>query len=156
MYWCAAMPSPVAYQCLEAVFNRLELISTAGGFNTDPDVRLGLADVSPDEICPIIRVFETGDEIPDEGGDLCGTRLIDLAIEVEGIIAANESNSSQQLSLLWQDIMRSVFTADTTLGGLCISLLRGPRVFEYPQRGGQAVAVRQTAIVRYLETYGNP
>ena len=61
------MPSPVAYQCLEAVFNRLELISTSGGFNTDPDVRLGLADVSPDEICPIIRVFETGDEIPEIG-----------------------------------------------------------------------------------------
>ena len=61
-----------------------------------------------------------------------------------------------QLSRAWQDVMRAVFTADGTLGGLAMETARGGRAFSYPEPGGNLAGVQQTIVVSYFEPYGNP
>ena len=151
------MANPVSYQILEAIKTRLDAISTVGGFNSDPEIVLGVQEVNPDQIDagPVITVYELGDE-PEGDGQICGNMLINMQVVVSGFVKFGDDDTSLKMALLWQDIMRSVFLTDVTLGGLAVSIWRGGRQFNYPQPGGETVAVQQTVNVNYLETYGNP
>ena len=150
------MPDPVSLQILDAIKARVDEISTANGYNTNPTVVRGVQPVNPDQSSsgPVISMYELQDQ-PEEA-TLLNQNLITLSIEVEGVVQFNDNATSEKLSYLWQDINRAVFQADTTLGGLALGVLRGPRSFQYPQPGGETVAVQQTVNVQYLETYGNP
>ena len=150
------MPNPVSYQILTAIKARLDAISTVAGFNYDPVVKLGWENVNPDEInaSPIITVFESGDVGPDEE-NFCQLMLIPIDITIEAYMRI-EGTTSEDLTKLWQDIIRAVLLTDTTLGGLAASVQRGARDYQYPTSGGQTVAVRQVVSVQYFETYGNP
>jgi len=147
----------VALQALQAIKTRLDAISTGSGYNTDPTVIMGVQPINPDQLNsgPVVTVFELRDDPTDEL-QLTGAQVIDLTIVVEGQMQFGATSTPQALSELWQDISQAVFLDDTTLGGLVLAVNRGPREFEYPQPGGNTIAVRQAVNVRYLETYGNP
>jgi len=151
------MAETKAFQIVKAIKSRLEAIKSADGFNTDPEIALGIQFVNPDQLdaSPVISVYEIGDEGP-EDENMCGTMLINLQIMIEAHIRLEQDSSAEKLNLLWQDIIRSTCLADTTLGGLTASLNRGQRRYEYPSEGGGTVAVQQMLSARYLETYGNP
>ena len=150
------MANPQSYQILEAIKARLDAISTTGGFNTDPEIVLGIQPVNDDQLQngPVITVYESGDAGP-EDENFCQVMLIPMDITIEAHTRFS-ANTSLELSQLWQDIMRAVFLTDTTLGGLAATVQRGSRDFEYPTEGGQTVAVRQIVSVQYFETYGSP
>lgn len=151
------MADPVALQILKALKTRLDTISVANGYNYDPSVVLGLQQINDDQMsAPIIHIYETDD---DATGDarLYEAQVIDLRVEVQAHMRLGALVKADALAYLWQDIMRAVFdVTDTTLGGLALTVLRGPKQYVYPQPGGETVAVNQRVDVRYLETYGEP
>ena len=151
------MANPISYQILAAIKTRLDAISTGSGFNTDPEIVLGVREVNPDQLDagPVVTVYEVGDE-PQEDAQLCGDMIINMQIVVEGVVRYGATNTSLKMAQLWQDIIRAVFLSDVTLGGLAVAIWRGSREFNYPEPGGETVAVRQTVNVNFLETYGNP
>ena len=150
------MANPVSYQILTAIKTRLDAITTIGGFNYDPTIKLGWQNVNPDEVdaAPVITVYESGDAGPDEE-NFCQTMLIPMEITIEAYMRI-DGTTAEDLAKLWQDIIKAVLLTDTTLGGLAASVQRGARDYEYPTSGGQTVAVRQVVSVQYFETYGNP
>jgi hypothetical protein len=147
----------IAYQILQAIAARLRNISTAGGYNTDPAVLVGVQPVNPDQVeaGPIIVAYELRDQ-PANEQQVDGDQAVQLTIVVEAVVEYGAAATALMLSQVWQDIMRSVFTTDSTLGGLALSVQRGQREYEYPSPGGNTVAVRQAVTVVYWETYGNP
>ena len=150
------MADPVSLQVLDAIKTRLSAISVVVGYNNTPSVvRLGTLSANPDELAdgPAISVFDLGDD-PDEG-DFSQTKLITQEVLIEAFIATTD-DGTEALSLLWQDISRAVFLADTTLGGIAAGVMRGPRQFSFPNDGGNVAGLRQTVVVQYFETYGNP
>ena len=151
------MANPVAYQILAAIKTRLDAISTVGGFNFDPTVKMGAQNVNPDEVAagPVITIYELGDEPQDEA-QLCGDMVVNMQIAIEGVVRYGATDTSLKMAQVWQDIMRAVFLSDVTVGGLAIAIWRGAREFNYPEPGGETVAVRQTVNVNFLETYGEP
>lgn len=151
------MADPVALQIMRAMRDRLYAINPGAGYNTAPCVILGLRAATPAELNsgPVVFLYELGDE-PAEDQNFSLQQVVTLSIVIEGMIRQGTDDTSTALALLWQDISRAVFLADTTLGGLSLSVLRGGRTFEYPPAGGDTVAVRQVITVQYLETYGNP
>ena len=151
------MADPVALQIIKALETRLNAISVAGGYNNDVNVLRGTADVNPDQIeaLPVINLYDAGDE-PSEDGTLCNQTVIQQEIIIEGRKLYNAEVPGDAAAYLWQDIMRATFLDDSTLGGLCLYIARGPRDYTYPPSGGNLIAVRQTVNVIYQETYGNP
>lgn len=155
------MADPIALQIAEALEARLQDILTANGYNTDAgnQVYLGYRQINPDEVAsgPAILVYELNDEPREDDADFCQESIIDLNFQVEGIQAFGTDSTSEVLALLWQDIAKSVFlSANKNLGGLAISVRRGPRTFAYPEDGGATIAVQQIVTVTYAETYGAP
>jgi hypothetical protein len=154
------MADPMPLQILDAIEGRLQGISVAAGYNTDAGatVRQGIAPINPDELdCgPVVAVYETQDQ-PSDDETLQAQAVIVLTVIVEAQVRYGQDSSAQALSYLWQDLNRAVFQPDdTTLGGLVLAVMRGPRDFEYPPAGGETVAVRQAVNVQYVETYGTP
>lgn len=151
------MADPMPLQILTALRDRLDGISVGAGYNTNPQIVMGLQPVNADQLDdgPVITLYETDDEPTDD--ETFGQVLtVRLSIVIEGMVRFGAESTAEKLSRLWQDINRAAFQADTTLGGLALGVFRGPRNFEYPQQGGETVAVRQIVNVHYLETYGNP
>lgn len=154
------MANTIAYQILTAIQARLNQISVANGYNNDLDetVTLGVKNFNPDQLttAPVVSVYEVNDA-PEEEGTLQGQNLITLTIEIEAVVKYDNTMAALKINQLWQDINRAVYqVGGSTLGGLALAVLRGPRSFVYPQPGGDTVAVNQTVSVQYLETYGNP
>lgn len=151
------MADPIALQIVKAVKTRLEAISIAGGFNTDPSVLRGVQVVNFDQTSddPVISVYDDSDD-PTEEQNVCQETIINLSLMIEGVQRVGNDVPGDVITYLWQDILRSILLPDSTLGGLCLSIQRGPREFIYPQEGGETVAVRQTVNILYQETYGNP
>ncbi len=150
------MADPLNLQILNALKLRLDDISVANGYNTDPTVVLGVQPVNADQIAtgPVISIFDLTDDV--EFSNMLDTNQITQRVEVEAVVRYGADSTAQKLSYLWQDINRAIFQPDRTLGGLALDVLRGTRAFVYPQPGGETVAVQQTVNVEYIETYGNP
>ena len=151
------MAESVAYQIVSAIAARLHGISVAAGYNTTPEVVVGVRFANDDQIAdgPVVSVFETQDS-PTEDSRIGGSQVVRLTVVCEAIARAGES-STLSLSRVWQDIIRAALDpSDTTLGGLALAVTRGPKEWEYPSPGGSLVAVRQAIYVDYLESYGNP
>lgn len=155
------MADPIALQIAEALELRLADILIANGYNTDAgnQVYLGFRQINPDEVAsgPALLVYELDDEPREDDADFCQEMIVDLNFQVEGIQAFGTDPTSEVLGLLWQDISQAVFLpADKNLGGLALSVRRGPRTFAYPEDGAATIAVRQIVTVTYAETYGDP
>lgn len=153
------MADTVAYQIIEAIKTRLDVISTGNGFNTTPSaVVTGIQDPNPDELDagPLISIYELGDAGASDDLTSCQTALIRLDVLIEAHVRKGTDSEAKKLSRLWQDIARAVFLPDTTLGGISVSVIRGPRDYQYPPQGGKVVSVRQQVNVQYNEPYGNP
>lgn len=151
------MANPVAYQILEAIHDRVAAISVASGYNTSPAVRMGqqTANVDEQECGPIINVFDIGDEVSDPQAYTNMSPLVSITVAVEAYYYTTE-DASLWAHLIAQDIKTAVFTSDTRLGGLAMSVRQGPRQMLYPDSGSNTLGVRQNVIVIYRETYGNP
>lgn len=152
------MAEPIAKQIIDAIRARLESIIVEDGFNFEPKVlEIGgqPALLSEDLINgSVVSVFEQ----PDEPGEavISGAQVVTQRIVIEGAAVYTGYSENESLYLLWQDICRAVFTSDTTLSGLAVSVSRGPKVFVYSQTGEGITGVRQVVNVQYFETYGNP
>lgn len=155
------MADPVAFQIAQALETRLQDILVANGYNTNAgnQVYLGFRQVNPDEVAsgPALLIYETDDEPREDDEDFCQESIIDLNFQVEGIHLFEADPTSEVLALLWQDISKAVFlSADKTIGGLALSVRRGPRTFAYPEDGGATIGIQQIVTVTYAETYGDP
>ena len=154
------MAKPISLQIVEAIRDRLYAIRREDGYNTDAGycVELGVRQINPDEVDrgPIVTVYELQDAPVTEDANFCQQMPIELTVNVEALVRFGQDSKAEALAYLWQDIVRSVFLADTTLGGIALSVRRGAREYVYPSPGGETVAVTQAVLILYLETYGDP
>lgn len=155
------MANPISLQIAQALESRLQAILVSNGYNTDAgsQVYLGFRQINPDEVAsgPALLLYELDDEPREDDQDFCQESIIDLNFQVDGIQAFGDDSTSEVLALLWQDIAKAVFlSADKSIGGLALSVRRGPRTFAYPEDGGATIAVQQIVTVTYTETYGDP
>lgn len=151
------MADPIALQIVDAIRDRLELITLANGYNTEPTVlAVGQQPALSEHFDTdyVVSLFEQPDT-PD-AGDLQSKTLVTMQVVVEGAAKFGESDENTILYRLWQDICKAVFKPDTTLGGLAAGITRGPKGFVYSQSGEGVTGVRQVVNVQYFETFGNP
>ena len=154
------MADPIALDILEAIETRLQAITVVGGYNTDAgnQVYLGKRQVNPDEVDtgPVILVFDESDELAEEGGNVCGTEFVQMSVSVQAFMEYVAIAHTRLMHLLIQDIKRSIFLSDSTMGGICSAVLYGGREVDYPEPGGETVAVTVTVNILYFESYGAP
>lgn len=155
------MADPVAFQILEALRERLYVIKTADGYNTNlaQQVELVRRPVTPNDIamCGIVQLFQESEEEDEELSSICGAEGNIMNVSVEAYMLHSNQDQTRWLSLITQDLKRALFlSTDRQLGGLAASVDRGAALHVYPEPGGETIAVRQSVIVRYIETYGTP
>lgn len=96
---------------VEAAVDRLELILVAGGYNTNAGQRVyrARASIAESEV-PCIVVWVGEESGPGATSGRSWTVRTELLID--GFVAANQSNTGQQLELLRADIKRALCTDD--------------------------------------------
>lgn len=154
------MTAPVSYTVLSAIADRLKLIDPANGFNTDAGDRvfLGFRRVNPDqlEIGPVLHVYDTEDE-PDELTAFGDEAVhVTLRVMVDAFIRDIDGEGLKLAHLVAQDVFNSVLdVSDRTLGGLSLDIGYAGRSVEYPQPGGDTIAVSLEFTTLIQQPYGS-
>ena len=152
------MADPISLQVLDAVKTRLETISTASGFNTDPEIHLGVRRINDDQLAsgPVIHLYDVEDEIEDETAWGDEEVRLQMRIMIEGVQDDESEGRLDTAHLLYQDIYNAVLdVTDRTLGGLTLDFGYANRQMEYPDSGGRRIAVRVEVTALIQQPYGN-
>ena len=152
------MADPITLQVLDAVMARLQTISTANGFNTNPSFYLGVRRINDDQLDagPVIHLYDLEDELDEES--IYGDESIRVLMRmiIEAIVEEASENRLDAAHLLYQDIFNAVLDVDDrTLGGLSLDFGYAGRRMEYPESGGKRIAVNVEVTALIEQPYGN-
>lgn len=154
-----SVSNPLPLQIVNALKTRLQAISYANGDTFEPAVRLGLAEVDPNDLAiePLIQLYDDGDEVR-EPETFAHNPIVELIINVD-LQAKRESDVdvTTQLLRFTAALKAALFDiSDTTLAGLALDVAQGNRAVSYPESGESFLLVQQQVRVLYLDTYGAP
>lgn len=156
------MSDPIAQQILEAVATRLEAITTANGYNTNAgaDVELGRMRYNGNELNsnPVLCVYDVEDS-PIEGTEFTEeTLMLNLSIAVDAFAKRASGDTIHETAhKITADVKKAVLQVDDKrLNGLSLGLYYQGRQIEYPEEGGNIIAIGFRFLVPYKEKYGDP
>lgn len=154
------MSNPVSYQVLDALRTRLQAISLDGGFNTDAGERvyLGKRRINPDQldIGPAINIYDTEDEVDEETAAWDESVRATMTIMVDAFIRDVDGEGTELAHLVIQDIFNAALSAtDLTLSGVALDLGYAGRTIEYPEVGGDTIAISMEFSSLIDLPYGN-
>lgn len=153
------MTDPASLDILEALVTRLEAIDQAGGYNTNAGehVYLGRRQTNPDELAigPSLQVYDSGwtaDEVTAHGSEEIHATM---NITVAAAVLDTYNEGPRLAHLVIQDVVNAALTAtDQTLGGLSLDIGFDSVATEYPDPGGDTIAILIEFTVLFLMPYG--
>ena len=154
------MSNPVSYQVLAALRTRLQAISPAAGYNTDAGDRvyLGRRRINPDQldIGPSINLYDTEDEVEEETAHGYESVRSTLRINVDAYIRDVDGEGTELAHLVIQDIFNAALdVTDQTLSDVALDLGYAGRTIEYPDVGGDTIALSMEFTSLIDLPYGN-
>jgi hypothetical protein len=143
-------------QILDALKDRLEEIRPGNGYETDAGLRVfqGRVALTEDDTLPVIAL------VPGDATVVVNAQRIKyrLPVTAEALTLADAIDPLVPAEALLADLKRALFRLDDrTLDGLVVDVEYGaPEGVEQRADGGTHVAARVTAVVTYMERYGDP
>jgi len=152
------MAQPKTLRILEAVADRLAVVSQAAGYFSEIgcDVRLDQREPNIEDL-PCARVYLSEGVIDERQND---RQAVTQSVNV---IAFDRVDTREAEAVGWQlvaDIQKAIELDDNTIGGLLASAREGLAVQSFevslPETGANAVAARVTYAVSHIRKSGDP